>query len=330
MRLNFILISLLFIFLSACMNESSSNNKYNVLKNKVICLDPGHGGTAGIDSFRVGKNGEREEWINLRVALILADMLKESGAKVILTRSKDVQVPLKERAMLAVENKADVFISIHHNGVTDTTVNFPTVYFHASAKENMAGVQLAKILGKYFSEYLFNNKAPVAIVSDYMIYPGSGTSVLRNTYGIPAVIGEASYFTNPIEEQKLKDSLYNREEAKVYIMALNDFFSSQKLPVKEKDTLNVIEKLPVNAFENRKGDEMLNWLGNYNEAVKLYKQQKYEAAADLFWKSALFFPDSYVAGDCHNYLSKIYAEKDPQLAETERRRYEEFFVKIKE
>ncbi|OQY03094.1 MAG: hypothetical protein B6I20_05810 [Bacteroidetes bacterium 4572_117] len=325
MRLYYILFVFL-LYLTGCMTNNKPNDKSNVLKNKVICVDPGHGATAAVDSFRVGVNGEREEWINLRVSLILADMLKKSGAKVILTRSADVAVELAERAKMAVDNKADVFISVHHNGVTDTTVNYPTVYFHACASKNQAGVQLAKYLGKCFNKFLFNNKAPVAIVSDYMIYPEKGTSVLRNTYGIPAVIGEASYFTNPTEEQKLKDETYNRKEAEAYVEALIEFFSSEQRPVKEKDTLNPVEKLPVDAFANRKADDMLNWFDYYNRAKQLYEQQKYDEAADLFWKSAIYFPDSYVARDCHYHLWKIYEEKDPKLAETEKRRYEEFFV----
>ena len=75
MRIKILLFGLLFLILYACMNEKIFNNKCNILKDKVICVGPGHGGTAGIDPFRVGKNGEREEWNNLRVALILADML---------------------------------------------------------------------------------------------------------------------------------------------------------------------------------------------------------------------------------------------------------------
>ena len=326
--MKFLVISMfLILFLSACIDKNTSENKKNVLQNKVICIDPGHGGTAGVDSFRVGKNGEREEWINLRVSLILAKKLEQEGAKVLLTRTKDVQVPLIERAKLAKNNNADVFISVHHNGVpNDTIVNFPTVYFHAYASKNQASVQLAKILGKYLNEYLFNNKAPLAIVSDHMIYPDGGTTVLRNTYGIPAVIGEASYFTNPEEEQKLKDSTYNEKEADAYVKALQDFFNVKHLPVYAKDILNPIEKLPVDTF-NQKSEDLFNWLGNYHKALKLYRQKKFDAAADLFWKSALFFPDSYVAGECHYYLSKIYAEKNPELAEKEKRRYEEFYVK---
>lgn len=52
------------------------------LARKKICIDPGHGGTAATDHYRVGKGGEREEWINLRVALLLKKMLEDKQATV--------------------------------------------------------------------------------------------------------------------------------------------------------------------------------------------------------------------------------------------------------
>ena len=47
---------------------SCNSDKYP-LQDKKICIDPGHGGTAAVDSYRVGPSGEREEWIDLRVRL---------------------------------------------------------------------------------------------------------------------------------------------------------------------------------------------------------------------------------------------------------------------
>ena len=110
------------------------------LEGKVICIDPGHGGTAATDSYRVGPTGEREEWINLRVGTLLGEMLEQSGAKVIYTRTTDTFIPLAERSKIAVENKVDLFISIHHNATADPKVNFPIIYFHGSAEENKASV----------------------------------------------------------------------------------------------------------------------------------------------------------------------------------------------
>jgi N-acetylmuramoyl-L-alanine amidase len=123
-----LILSVTLISFMSCMNE-----KENTLEGKVICIDPGHGGTADTDSFRVGPTGEREEWINLRVALKLAEILRKNGAVPVLTRANDEQVGLKARAELAIDKNADVFISVHHNATADSSVNFPIIYFHGNA-----------------------------------------------------------------------------------------------------------------------------------------------------------------------------------------------------
>jgi N-acetylmuramoyl-L-alanine amidase len=50
-------------------------------------------------------------------------------------------------------------------------------------------------------KHLHQPNAPVSLVSDFTIFAEAGASVLRNTYGIPAVLAEASFFTNAAEEQ---------------------------------------------------------------------------------------------------------------------------------
>ena len=59
-----------------------------------------------------------------------------------------------------------------------------------------------ELLAKSISKELFNGQTPVSLVSDHVIFPGSGTAVLRHSYGIPGIIGEASFFTNAEEEQR--------------------------------------------------------------------------------------------------------------------------------
>ncbi len=65
----------------------------------------------------------------LRVGLLLKKLLEEKGAEVIMTRSTDSSAELASRAEMAVNNKADVFISIHHNATADRSVNFPHYLF---------------------------------------------------------------------------------------------------------------------------------------------------------------------------------------------------------
>ena len=183
------------------------------LEDKIICIDPGHGGTANSDSFRVGPTGEREEWINLRVALELKTLLESQDCNVILTRNKDVPVTLKDRAFIAIENNADIFISIHHNATADSTVNFPIVYFHGNASENRASVQLGSSVIRHLAKLIYYGDTEMSLVSDFTIFPNSGTAVLRHSYGIPGVIGEASFFTHRAEEKRLKTKVYNALEA---------------------------------------------------------------------------------------------------------------------
>lgn len=78
-----------------------------------IVLDPGHGGK---DPGAVGAGGLREKDVVLRVARKLAPKLRrEMGVDVVLTRTRDVFVPLKARTAMANAEGADLFLSIHAN-----------------------------------------------------------------------------------------------------------------------------------------------------------------------------------------------------------------------
>jgi N-acetylmuramoyl-L-alanine amidase len=95
--------------------QAKSIKEFEYFPPKVITvvIDAGHGGhdpgCSGTDA--------REKHITLAVAKQLAAMIRERhpSVKVILTRDKDVFVPLYERAKMANVNKADLFISIHCN-----------------------------------------------------------------------------------------------------------------------------------------------------------------------------------------------------------------------
>lgn len=299
---------------------------------KVICIDPGHGGTAETDSYRVGPTGEREEWINLRVALYLRDLLLARGAKVIMTRVADVPVPLEARARMAVENKADVFISIHHNATADRSVNFPIIYYHGNASENKASVQLGKCLARHLSLALFNGDTPVSLVSDHTIFPNAGTAVLRHSYRIPGVIGEASFFSNPAEEQRLKDENYNQKEAYAYLTALEEFFSEPILPVLERYSTGKIPPFPTLQEAERMQEIAKRWYEDFIEAKQLLERgdaESLQKAYDLFTRSSRSFPDSYIARGCHAYRAFILEQQGRyEDATIERRRVAEYYVPL--
>ena len=78
-----------------------------------VVIDPGHG---GVDPGALGRKS-KEKNINMSVSRMLAEMIKQNHpeVKVIFTRTKDVKIPLVERANIANEANADLFISIHSN-----------------------------------------------------------------------------------------------------------------------------------------------------------------------------------------------------------------------
>lgn len=83
----------------------------------VVVIDAGHGGK---DPGAVGAKA-REKNINLSVALRTGKYISENlkDVKVIYTRDDDTFIGLAERAEVANKHKADLFISIHSNAMTD-------------------------------------------------------------------------------------------------------------------------------------------------------------------------------------------------------------------
>lgn len=298
------------------------------LRGRTIVVDPGHGGTAATDSYRIGPTGEREEWIDLRVALILRDLLEARGARVILTREDDTDVPLRVRAELARDSATDLFVSIHHNATADSAVNFPIVYYHGYASQNAAGVSLARHLARQLAQELFAGDAEPVVVSDHVIFAGSGTAVLRHSYGIPGVIGEASFFTNPGEEGRLRDPAYNRREAEAYARALAAFFAEPALPVHPGEGAAPLEPFRTAQEAERMSDVARGWRKDYEEGRRLIDGTRpdLERAYELLTRSVRNFPDSPVAREAHLLRAMILDRwgRAEEAGET-RRRVREFY-----
>ena len=83
------------------------------LKVRTIAIDAGHGGH---DPGAIGKNGLKEKNITLDIAKRLAVLVKDRlGCNIVMTRDKDVFIPLEQRPFIAKSRNADLFVSIHVN-----------------------------------------------------------------------------------------------------------------------------------------------------------------------------------------------------------------------
>lgn len=182
------------------------------LKNRIIVLDPGHGGS---QEGAVGLKGLKEKDVNLRVALYLRELLKKEKADVILTREKDEEVSLDKRVQISKDANADLFLSIHHNANAqrDRTINRTEIYY--PWEEESPSLDFANLLFYYFSKHFKLLTLP-PLPAKYR--------VLRDNVE-PSALGEPSYISNPAAEKKLRDKEYNKLEATIYFKSIIDYFA---------------------------------------------------------------------------------------------------------
>jgi N-acetylmuramoyl-L-alanine amidase len=207
------------------------------LKVRTIVVDPGHGGK---DPGAVGRGGLREKDVVLKLGLMLREkLLREAGAKIILTRSTDVFIPLEERTAIANSKDADLFVSLHINASPKRTATGIETYIlslsnseearRLAARENATSTRsvsdLEFILNDLIKTAKTNDSARLAaVVQDNLVsglkkkfdgirsngVKGAPFYVLVGTK-MPAVLVEASFISNPEEEERLKDETYLRE-----------------------------------------------------------------------------------------------------------------------
>ncbi|MDE0483309.1 MAG: N-acetylmuramoyl-L-alanine amidase [Candidatus Poribacteria bacterium] len=190
------------------------------LKGFKICLDPGHGGQGHIPGYKRGPTGLREAEINLKVANYLKKLLEQAEATVIMTRVDDSYISLADRSQIANENHADFFISLHHNGIDNNPqINYTSTWYHGDADESRPSLNLARYIQHEVSNAMrLPKSASTGLYSDKLIV-ASGFGVLRLTK-CPAVVCEASFYTNPEEEARLKQDVYLKREASGYFLGI--------------------------------------------------------------------------------------------------------------
>jgi len=153
---------------------------------KKIFIDPGHGGAdSGAVAF-----GLVEKDINLTVTKLLKKELQQYGFDVKMSRETDIYVGLIQRANMANEWNADIFISIHHNaGGGD---GWEIIHSMMSNKKDKSK-QLAELIGREFTA-IGQNARQVSIYSKESInYPGNDYFTVLRYAEMPAIITEFAF-----------------------------------------------------------------------------------------------------------------------------------------
>ena len=245
-RISVIFNPILTIYLFSFFLIFNVNNFYSQEKFKIV-IDAGHGGK---DPGKPTEFGFTEKEIVLKIALNLGGLLeKDDSNEVIYTRKNDVFLKLRERAAIANNADADLFISIHCNSFHDTKVNGSETFvlgMHANERNFNIAKQENEVIfleEDFEIEYdNFNPNSPENLIGltlmqeDYLDQSillansiqnnfknnlnlknrgvkQSGFWVLHNTY-MPSVLIEAGFISNPKEGAYLNTNKAQKDIAK--------------------------------------------------------------------------------------------------------------------
>lgn len=170
------------------------------LYDKIVVIDPGHGGTSSPGTVR---QDIKEADIDLAIGLYLKDLLQDSGIGVYFTRTEDVDTSLDSRVSLANNTNADLFISIHNNANNSTKMDSTTgtEVLYNELDTTGKSLQLAQICEEEVTGVLGSRSRGVNA--------GSSIYIIR-TSKVPVALIEVGFMSNRSELQQLDSASYQQ------------------------------------------------------------------------------------------------------------------------
>lgn len=207
------------IFNSVVNTPVASDVALSNVKNKIITIDPGHGGS---DSGAIGPNGYTEKEGAFAISQKVASILNQSGAKVVMTRDSDVDVygpnasarnELQARVDVGNNANSDIFVSIHCNAFVNPAANGTQTFYYGSSYQ---GQRLAQSIQEKMIEANGLRDRGISTCNFY---------VVKHSY-MPAVLIETAFITNYDEEALLSDDEWQTIMAKAIAEGINEYFSN--------------------------------------------------------------------------------------------------------
>lgn len=173
----------------------------------VVVIDPGHGGNTPIGGSSpnnaTGPNGLLEKNLTLDLAQRVESLITSMGnAQVIMTRTTDTNLALIDRARVAKDNNAAVFLSIHLNGWSDPNVDGTEVWIASGAN----------VQSHAFAETLLKYLVAVTGVRNRGVRQDN-LGVLKTDRHAPntaACLAEIAFLSNPAQAHRLEDNGYRQ------------------------------------------------------------------------------------------------------------------------
>lgn len=271
--LKYSLTSFLILIFSSFINGNNPHGEKDETLVSVVVIDPGHGGK----DWGASIGNAKEKDIVLDIALKLGNRIKTKYPKIeiVYTRSKDIFIPLNQRANIANKNKADLFISIHVNAVeqkyvhgTETFVlgnhrskdnlnvakkenavilleeNYNTTYEGFDPNSPESYIMFELVQDEYLDQSVMFATAiqkqikELAQRSDRSVKQ-AGFLVLRQTT-MPSVLIETGFLSNTSERNYLTS-----ESGKTNLSsAIFSAFETYKNKIEENSSFNLVSKIP--------------------------------------------------------------------------------------
>jgi N-acetylmuramoyl-L-alanine amidase len=166
--------------------------------------------------------------------------------RVVLTRTDDYSLDLHDRAAVSNNIKADLFISLHTGGsflheasgmslFYFKEISKPALIPEVPAKKPFEAAKTNTNWDNIQNKYSTEGKVLAKLIQDSLLQQlktkksgihGAPLIVLKGA-GMPAILIEIGYLTNPVEEKKLNDTEFLSDFAIGISNGINDFFQEK-------------------------------------------------------------------------------------------------------
>lgn len=221
---------------------------------RIITIDPGHG---GVDPGAIGRSGAHEKHLVLAMAKTVKRVLEASGRyRVVMTRDRDIFIPLRRRYEIAHEAGAELFVSLHADSHGKRSLRGASVYTLSDTASDKEAAALARK----------ENKSDVIAGTDLDEYPPEVSSILidlaqqsvnesswhfaemlagrlqnkiktlRNPHrfagfavlkspNVPSVLVETGYLSNKHDEANLRTEKFRERFARALLHSIDKYFA---------------------------------------------------------------------------------------------------------
>lgn len=223
--------------------KTTSTESTTETKKYLVAIDAGHQAHQNSDTEPIGPGATEQKMkvssgtqgiqtnnpeyvINLEVSKKLRDTLEKRGYEVLMIReTNDVDISNRERAEMANDANADIFLRIHCNSADDSSTNGALTLCPDSKNP-------------YCSKEVIKNSSDLSeIVLEYLCKKTGAKklSIIRtstmsgiNWSEVPVSIIEMGFMSNPTEDQKLGDESYQMQLAEGIADGIDAYFEEKK------------------------------------------------------------------------------------------------------